>query len=249
MNNTDLDKWDAAASAWHSQIAQQDTYRTHLISEALEQLIPSAPGAKILDAGCGNGYFSNWLAQKGGQVTGVDGSTEMVKLAQQTYPKIEFKVHDLLKPLIGDSNQYDLVLANMLLMHISDSSVFFSETRRLLKPSGRLIFSVLHPCFNLPTTKLYKSIWDKIMGRRPNGLATDYYLNQHGRFESHFKTNLTHYHRTLEQYSSELQKAGFSITQILEPHHLPAEFLKDHPKFEYATRLPRFIFFNCKPNE
>lgn len=248
MINQDLAKWEAAANDWHTQIAQQDTYRTHLITDALTRLIPAAQNRTVLDAGCGNGYFTNWLHERGGAVTGIDGSAQMIVHAKSSYPNLNFTVCDLLQPIPEPDHKFDLILANMLLMHMSDVTVFLSECRRLLKPDGQLIFSVLHPCFNQPTTRLYKSWLDKLLGKAPNGLAHNYYSHQTGRFESHFQTKLTHYHRTLEEYSEELATAGFAIAGMVEPHRLPDSFLKQNPKLEYATRLPRFIFFNCKPN-
>lgn len=245
--NTDLQSWEKAAADWDERIAQQDTYRTHLITDALEKILPSVNGLKVLDAGCGNGYYSQWLAERGAQVFGIDGSTEMIKIAQAKYSKIYFKVQDLTGTISEPNESYNLIVANMLLMHMDSVKVFFSESKRLLKPGGELVFSVLHPCFNVPTAKLYKTWWQKLTQAMPSALVYDYYSHQTGRYESHFKTELTHYHRTLEEYSEKLRATGFNITQIVEPHSLPPEFLKSNPKLEYAQRLPRFIFLKCKP--
>jgi ubiquinone/menaquinone biosynthesis C-methylase UbiE len=244
--NSDLESWNRAAAGWDRDIARPGSYRTHLITDALRQL-PDMKGKSVLDAGCGNGFFTSWLAAQGAKAEGVDGSEEMIRLARASYPSIEFSVADLTEPLPHASGGYDYIVANMLLMHMNKISVFLAEAYRLLKPEGRLIVSVLHPCFNQPTSKLYKSLWHKLTGQKPAALAYDYYQQQRGRFESHLKTNLTHYHRTLEEYSKEFGAAGFAISTMIEPHKLPKEFLELHPKLEYAERLPRFIFFNCQP--
>jgi 2-polyprenyl-3-methyl-5-hydroxy-6-metoxy-1,4-benzoquinol methylase len=245
--SADLDSWNKAAAGWDRDIARPGSYRTHLITGALTELLTDIKGKQILDAGCGNGFFTNWLANRGAEVEGIDGSEKMVKLARASYPELKFAVADLMSPIGKDSGLYDCVVANMLLMHMSDVSTFTSEAYRLLKADGRLIFSILHPCFNEPTSKLYKSLWDKITGAKPSIKAYNYYAGQHGRYESHMNAKLTHYHRTLEEYSKELHAAGFAITQMIEPHSLPKEFLELHPKLEYAERLPRFIFFDCQP--
>ncbi|HYC80090.1 MAG TPA: class I SAM-dependent methyltransferase [Candidatus Binatia bacterium] len=243
----DLESWNQAASGWDSKIAKENSYRTHLITNALEKLVTNIQGLKVLDAGCGNGYFSNWLKSRGADVVGVDGSEQMVKLAKERFPQIQFSVHDLLNITDIPERSYDLILANMLVMHLSDTSTFFQEAKRLLKPDGQFIFSVLHPCFNYPTSKLYKTLLDKLTFAKASALAYDYYSQGKGRFESHLGSPLTHYHRTLEDYTNQLEKAGFVITKIVEPHQLPEQFLKANPKFEYAQRLPRFIFFSCRP--
>jgi 2-polyprenyl-3-methyl-5-hydroxy-6-metoxy-1,4-benzoquinol methylase len=242
----DLESWNAAAEGWDKKIAIDDSYRTLLILDALNKLLPDVKGLKILDAGCGNGYFSNWLKARGADVLGVDGAKEMIEIAKVKYPGVEFQVADLLKSVSLPQNSFDIVLANMLVMHLKNAETFFEDAKKLLKSDGKLIFSVLHPAFNYPTSKLYKSTFDKITFAKVSSLAYDYYSQESGRYESHLGTNLSHYHRTLEEYSSELEKAGFAISRIVEPHSLPKEFLQKNPKLEYAQRLPRFIFFLCQ---
>jgi 2-polyprenyl-3-methyl-5-hydroxy-6-metoxy-1,4-benzoquinol methylase len=245
--NSDLQSWDKAAAGWDQSIAHEGSYRTLLIEDALNNTGINYSGLNVLDAGSGNGYFSDWLVKKGATVVGLEGSQGMVNIAKQKYPSIVFETHDLLQPTDKPENSYDLILANMLLMHLSNISTFLNDAKKLLKPKGSLIFSILHPCFNYPTAKLHKTIWEKITLKKPNLKVFDYYLDKTGRYESHFQTELTHYHRTLEEYSIQLQIAGFVVNKLIEPHHLPKEFLKQNPKFEYAQRLPRFLFFICQP--
>jgi 2-polyprenyl-3-methyl-5-hydroxy-6-metoxy-1,4-benzoquinol methylase len=243
--NQDLQTWNNAAESW-DQIANKETYRTLLIEDAMNKLFSDCHGLKILDAGCGNGYFTKWLAERGANVLGIDGSEKLLKIAKEKNPGLKFELKDLSQITDFSSQEFDVYLANMLLMHVSGIDTLLAEARRILKPEGKLIFSILHPCFNQPTAKLYKSLWSKLTFQKPAALAFDYFSPKQGRFEAHMGNQLTHYHRTLEEYSQALKKAGFAIQEILEPHSLPETFLKKNPKLEYATRLPRFIFLNCK---
>lgn len=245
--NKDLESWDEAAKGWDQEIALDGSYRTLLIANALEKIFIDYKNLSILDAGCGNGYFTKWFHDKGASVSGLDGSEEMIKLAKAKYPEINFAVHDLLKPLPQQTNKYDYVVANMLLMHLSEVTMFFKEMKNVLRNDGILVFSVLHPCFNQPTGRLYKNLWQKITFTKPSLLSNNYYVTNTGRFESHMRSKLTHYHRTLEEYSQQLRNSGYCIKELIEPHQLPESFLQQNPKLEYATRLPRFIFFICKP--
>ncbi len=242
----DLDIWNDAADAWASKVSASGTLRDLYFRQAIKTLVGSVNGLKVLDAGCGDGVFSDLLQQQGGQVTAIDGAQEMVKIAKSKYPSVSFAVSDLLQPLEFQNESFDLVFANMVLMHLGEVKTFFTEAKRVLKPNGKLIFSVLHPAFNYPTMKLHKNWLDKLMFKKPSGLSFDYFQNSVSRrFESTMSKELTHYHRTLEQYSTELQKAGFVIEQMAEPHELDTEFLKNNPKLEYTTRLPRFLFIKC----
>jgi 2-polyprenyl-3-methyl-5-hydroxy-6-metoxy-1,4-benzoquinol methylase len=244
--NTDLQNWEKSAENWDKNIATAGSYRSLLIMNALEKVLPSdMSNLKILDAGCGNGYFTNWLTMQGGNVIGVDGAEKMTEIAKTSYPSLKFETHDLQKATPFQNAEFDIILANMLLMHVEDISTFLNEAKRLLKPNGSFIFSVLHPCFNFPTADLHKTLWEKITFKKPLLIVRDYYKKTSTRYESHMRATLSHYHRTLEEYAEVLSQAGFKIGNIVEPHQLPKEFLDQHPKLEYAQRFPRFIFFNC----
>ena len=244
--NSDLGSWNEAAANWDRNIAQAGSYRTILLEQGITKTLGEVSGKKILDAGCGNGFFTNWLAGKGARVVGIDGSSRMVALAKENFPQLEFQEFDLLKQTALPAQSFDAILANMLLMHLSDVRPFLGEAKRLLKPGGQLVFSILHPAFNEPTSTLRKTLWEKLAFAKPRAEAYSYYQTGKGRYEAHMRTGLTHYHRTLEGYSEYLRGAGFAITSLCEPHDLPEDFLRKNPKLEYATRLPRFIFFNCK---
>lgn len=242
----DLDIWNKSAAAWSNNVSVPGSLRDVYFKQAINTLLKDVAGLAILDAGCGDGVFSELLQSRGGRVTATDGSAEMIKIAKSKYPEINFDVVDLLKPMPHANESFDLVFANMVLMHLADAQIFFTESHRVLKSNGKLIFSVLHPAFNFPTMKLHKSLLDKLNFRKPAGLSFDYFQNAVSRrYEGTMGKILTHYHRTLEQYSQELNKAGFLIEEMAEPHELSKEFLDNNPKMEYTTRLPRFLFFKC----
>lgn len=54
-----------------------------LLGEYVERLLPT-DGSPILDVGCGNGYFANYLAEKGYCVYGIDASAEGIAIANRT---------------------------------------------------------------------------------------------------------------------------------------------------------------------
>lgn len=240
----DLDVWEQVAGKWKESTGPGAARTQHFI-KALDKLIPNPKGLNILDAGCGDGVFSKFLSDRGAKVTGVDGAESMVAIAKQKYPELNFFVADLLNPLPFADQSFDLVLANMVLMHLADVSQFLTEARRILKPGGELVFSVLHPCFNHPTMKLYKSLWAKLTFQNPSGLVHNYYQRTTERFEKNLEQKVTHYHRTLEEYSQLIQQAGMKIVALSEPHELSEEFIKQNTQFEYTTRIPRFLFFKC----
>ena len=61
-----------------------------------EVFLPHLPsGGRILDLCCGSGRLSYWLVGCGFQVTGVDGSDEMIAIARENVPQAEFEVADI----------------------------------------------------------------------------------------------------------------------------------------------------------
>lgn len=70
----------------------------------------------ILDVGCGGGYKSKYLTEKGFHVTGIDFSEEMVKLAKKHVPNAKFLTMDIKKPLKW-KNSFDGIFAHAILLH------------------------------------------------------------------------------------------------------------------------------------
>jgi len=81
--------------AWtYSKYWGADSVR-HLFPVLESLLLPHLPSrARILDLCCGTGQLARALAQRGYQVTGIDGSEEMIRLVHINVPDVEFLVED-----------------------------------------------------------------------------------------------------------------------------------------------------------
>lgn len=96
----------------------------------------------VLDAGCGVGYGTAYLAETARNVVGLDVSTEAIEYARRRYAadNVDFVVGDVLAiPYADDS--FDVVCAFETVEHLSDPERFVAEARRVLKPSGVLVAS------------------------------------------------------------------------------------------------------------
>lgn len=153
-------------------------------------------GGRVLDAGCAAGRDSNLLSKKGFQVTGVDLSKNLLKIARQKYPDIEF-IHANFLNLPFRDETFDGVWANASLLHLEsteDVERAISEFYRVLSNMGVLHVSVKQQL----TDDKYSVVSDS--------------LSNHDRFFQWF---------TKQEISDLLKKNGFKMIKIVEDHADP----------------------------
>jgi len=111
-----------------------------------------APTAKLLDVGCGTG----WLAEHFSDYTGIDGSPDAVDAAKAKGRSI--LLGDVNEPLPFEDATFDGVVLKDLLEHVGDPVAVVRETRRVLKPGGRVFAS---------SPDAQRWVWDDYTHRRP----------------------------------------------------------------------------------
>ncbi|MBI2855873.1 MAG: class I SAM-dependent methyltransferase, partial [Chloroflexi bacterium] len=99
--------------------------------------------------------FSRRAADLGCQVVACDVAPKMIEIARgrsRDYgERIEYLICDATDEiaLLGLGEKcFDAAICSMALMDMPEISPLLSTVRRLLKPGGRFVFSVVHPCFN-----------------------------------------------------------------------------------------------------
>ena len=111
--------------------------RARLILELLKSLRLKDP--KILDLGCGNGWFCPALAEHG-EVTGIDLSRTNMERAQQCFPHIRFIGANLFDYPLPEK-LFDVVVSQQVIAHVSDQSGYVERCAATLKDGGHLILS------------------------------------------------------------------------------------------------------------
>ena len=143
----DLDKthslhygyWDAGTKNFQESLLN--------INKVLADIASIKEGEKILDAGCGVGGSSIWLAkERNCYVTGISLNERQVKKANLfakeagVDDKVLFEQKDYSRTLYPD-NSFDIVWGIESICYANDKRIFLNEAFRILKPGGRLIIA------------------------------------------------------------------------------------------------------------
>ena len=144
MNDGDLEEtrafWNRVADDWQIQVGDDGDGNRILNSDpVLWQFAGDVRGLSVLDAGCGTGYLSRKLHDRGAQVTGVDFSQRMIEIARANHPQIDFHVDSCTELRTCRDEQFDMVVANYVLMDVSDLEAAMQAFSRVLKPGGAAV--------------------------------------------------------------------------------------------------------------
>ncbi len=240
--------WDAAADPYGSgQAAGRDYYRYEFFGPAHIELCGDVSGLRLLDLGCGNGYFAREMAERGATVTGVDISPRMIerarRLEDETPLGIEYRVRDA--AALGDSfadGSFDVVTSCMALQDMPDIPGVLGEAARVLVSGGRLVASIVHPCTDTPFRE-----WERDEAGAKRWLCIDRYFER-GPLEyrwvgwsADFTT--TSMHATIEDWFRWFREAGFVLHDLREPQPTPAA-LAARPELEDAARVPYYLLLD-----
>jgi ubiquinone/menaquinone biosynthesis C-methylase UbiE len=211
--------WDLTASDWHIQVGLDGDVNRRLNSDpVLWKFAGDINGLTVLDAGCGTGYLSLKLADKGANVTGVDFSPKMIQIALENSKSsghdISFLVDSCSNLKSIKDNQFDLIVCNYVLMDLPDLKGAISSFYRVLKEKAAAVLIFSHPAF--PQGKS-----TKIGNRNRISYQWDFSYFENKRCTdppwAHFKNDFIWFHRPLSDYWKIFKSAGFEITDFDEP--------------------------------
>ncbi len=175
-------KWDAGKYT-------ADFSFVHRYGSGVIELIDADQGSSVLDLGCGNGALTKALQDRGYLAKGLDASADLLEIARENYPDIEF--------LHGDAT--DFVLSKPVDVVFSNAVFHWIDAQRqpdmlrcvhdALKPSGQFVF--------------------EFGGHGNNRLihsALDSVFAQYG-----YRYEMPFYFPTIGEYAALLESAGFRV--------------------------------------
>ena len=162
-------RWDTNAEFWDARMGEGNPFHLELVEPATLKLLELEPGERVLEIARGNGQFARKLASLGANVTATDFSPNMIERAhahsEPFNARVNYQVLDATDEnalgALGE-HAFDAVICNMALMDMVDIEPLFRALPQLLKPRGRFVFSITHPCFN--TSGMRMSLEEEVVG-------------------------------------------------------------------------------------
>jgi SAM-dependent methyltransferase len=107
----------------------------------IEWLAP-APGERILDIGCGDGFYDHRIASAGAYVAGIDVHQRRLAIARSRNQTERTTYHDMdASHLTFPDLSFDKAVSFCVVEHLPDDERVFREVNRVLKPGGAFILS------------------------------------------------------------------------------------------------------------
>ncbi|HEX2047775.1 MAG TPA: class I SAM-dependent methyltransferase [Acidimicrobiales bacterium] len=194
-------------------------------------LLGDVAGRRVLDAGCGPGFYASELVARGATVVGFDASAEMVRLAwQRVGGAATFRGHDLGRPLDWlDDDVFDAALLALVIHHVDDRLGALREMHRVLRPGGVLVVSTHHPTADWARLGGSYFTVEKLDERWHDG-----------------EWRVRYWRQPLTATCDEFADAGFFIERLVEPRPVPE--MADRFPDDYAKLLqePGFVDFRLR---
>ncbi|HPO90724.1 MAG TPA: class I SAM-dependent methyltransferase [Victivallales bacterium] len=135
----------SAVTPWHQDRTANEWY-TEI---AIVMLKEKAPYNKILEIGCGLGYFAKKLKRMGKDIDAFDISATAIKKAKTLHKGIHFYIDDITKKSFNPLRRYDLVVAKDIFWYVfPELEDVFANIKKCIKPKKFLFVSQSFPALN-----------------------------------------------------------------------------------------------------
>jgi 2-polyprenyl-3-methyl-5-hydroxy-6-metoxy-1,4-benzoquinol methylase len=252
--------WEANAEAWDARIGAGGGLQTALMTPMVEQMLGIQPGERVLDIACGNGLFSRHLAGLGATVVAADFSARLIEFARQRTVehagRISYHVADAtdeaqLLALAGpDAAPFDAAVCQNALMDMPVIAPVFRAVARLLRPGGRFVFSVMHPCFNGQAVSLQAELPDYAQHPTHSIKVSRYLTTEVTKGLAIAEQPLEQYywHRPLHELFNSAFEAGLVMDRLEEPPTPPPA--NPPGTFHFANYdMPPLLFARLRPQQ
>ncbi|AZO32418.1 class I SAM-dependent methyltransferase [Mesorhizobium sp. M1B.F.Ca.ET.045.04.1.1] len=209
---------------------------------ALCAMFPDIGGKRAVDLGCGLGWVSRWLREKGAHsALGVDLSENMISRARELTPDaaIDYRIGDL-ETLDLPEAAFDFAFSSLAFHYIRDFDRLVRVVHRALTPGSFFVFSIEHPIFMAATDPHWiedengQKIW-----------PVNRYAVEGERRTDWFAKGVVKYHRRIGTTLNALARAGFVI-QAVDEFAPTIEQIKQVPTLEEELERPMMLLVSSR---
>jgi SAM-dependent methyltransferase len=207
----------------------------------LRNMLPDLHGLRVLDLGCGFGWFCRFARQQGAaSVLGIDVSERMLARAKAgtSDPAISYQRADLEELTLVPAG-FDFAYSSLALHYIEKLERLLACVHTALAQGAAFVFSVEHPISTAPADPG----WLDADGRKT--WPVDRYLEEGPRTTDWITKGVIKQHRTIATYLALLQRTGFAVTHLDEWGPSP-EQVAAQPDLAPERERPPFLLVACR---
>lgn len=180
---------------------------------AIQALLPDLTGRRVVDLGCGFGWFARWARTQGAaHVLGIDLSANMLARARAETddPAVEYRQGDL-ETLALPEAAFDLAYSALAFHYVEDFARLVRTVFAALRPGAQFVFTIEHPIYMAPT----RPGW---LAREDGGKVwpVDGYAIEGRRVTDWLAKGVVKQHRMLGTTLNTLIDAGFTLRRVVE---------------------------------
>lgn len=211
----------------------------------LRSMLPDMTGRRVVDLGCGFGWFARWAVSAGAaSVLGIDLSEKMLERAttDTSDDRIAYQRQDL-ESVDLPKAAFDVAYSSLALHYLPDLGRIFASVHQSLVPGGAFVFSIEHPMCTAPSNP-------EFVTDASGGVAwpVDQYLIEGPRTTDWLAPGIQKYHRTITSYVSGLHEAGFVLSDLCEWGPSAAQ-IAEVPEWAIELERPQFLLVGCHGTE
>ncbi|HEX2189001.1 MAG TPA: methyltransferase domain-containing protein [Longimicrobiaceae bacterium] len=197
------ESWERNAAAWIEAVrgGHIPSRRAGTDAAVLEAVL-RAPGPRVLDVGCGEGWLARALAALGREVVGIDGSEDLVRRAREAGGGVfrTLRYDEVVADPARLGGPFDAAVCNFALLG-AEVAPLLRALGTALAPGGRLVVQTLHP-FTAAGDDPYRDGWR----------VADF-----AGFAVPFPARMPWYFRTVGSWLAEARRAGLETAAVEEP--------------------------------
>ncbi len=234
---------------WYDDLVGEEgsDYHKNVIIPGVIRMLDPKKGEKILDVACGQGVFCRKLAEAGAEAVGIDASKKLIEAAKTRsagMPNIKYAVVDASNMKLFQDGSFQAAACIMAIQNIDPIEPVLKEVSRVLKPGGRVVIVMLHPCFRIPKNSHWgfdqkKDIQYRRIDRYLSGIKVP--IRMHPGYAPDQVTFT--FHRPLAEYFKVLRSSGLAVIGLEEwvSHRVSKPGLRKKAEDSSRIEIPMFL--------